>query len=555
MSPFSFQKILEIATKSFIRFPFPILLSIFLCASFNIYFFSKIIFFKHLTFIFLLAIPLYISLGLLLERYEAPNNIVLVVNLLFLLIFTLLQLNTPFNDFYQKHLYRYIFLFISFVASIFYLPFLGFKDNTMFWFYNKAILKRSFTALVYSIILILGLSMLLWTLVEFQLFSLDIQKLVFFISFNVFSLFFIWFFVSGIPSSKIYETNFITHYPFSLLSLTTNLLFPLYIVFSAILLVGLIIKVLIQQDTSFYYILLKLIILNLFMNIIITIFSHPVLFKHENKKFLRLIYYSIIFSFILLFFLFYLLYSVFNSSIYFINRYIYLYFGVILLTIYLYFLYSHLKDLRIIPFSIMIFSLLFVAGPWNFLSIYKKTLIKEIKSNINNNELKNFYISLYGKSDFYKKLKKSKIISPNIHKTKTQIYDKIFSYDKPFFFKIDDKKTIIGIKFKHGKISQSVLLDPNKKLEFHFNLYTNDLYIYLNNENEAQINLKEFIAHNITKTQDSLLLMYPLKINFTGKSFNYTLFLDVVAVKIINIKKLIFNVEQVNFIILTEKKF
>lgn len=560
MIAFNYSYLIRKSLNSFLRFPLVVIFSFITFISGSIFTLGYKFVWQHLFYISAIAVPFFISLNLILEKYETSKKFNYFANIFFLLIFFLVFINSPLNDFYLKHLYRYIFLFISFSFSIFYLPYLGFDNKLSFWHFNRIVLKSFFLALLYAGIILITISVLIWTV--FELFNLEnVNKIIYIVS--LFSLAFIlpWIFISGIPKQKIYNTHFITSYPESLLTLVNNLLIPLQVLFFITLIVVIIIKLLILPNVNSYFILLKLLILYFTINISIIAIIHPVLFEERNAKLLKFINLSIVFSLFLLALYFYFLFEIFNINVYFLNRYIYAIIGISFGIMFIYLLLKQLKDIRVIPLSIMIIFFLSVSGPWNFLNFYKSYLIKNLKNNFNP-ELKKHFISFYGINAFCKKINANecKEFSNNLKDFRSENYAltsnpyiKIIPQYKNIILEIDKKTTLLSFNFKQNNFKHIFYLDK-EEYKVYFNNIDNSLNIFINETIDASFRLDSLLKKVANNNQNEIALSQnDLKFYLKGNTNNYNVFFDAISIKF-NTQSQKYTVESLNGFLLILKK-
>ncbi|MCX7953835.1 MAG: hypothetical protein N3A01_01445 [Bacteroidales bacterium] len=563
MGTFNYYYLLRKSVNSFLRFPLVIVFSLitFIAGCFYVLGYKNT--WQHLFYISATAIPFFISLTLILEKYETSKKFNYIINFVFVLIFFLVFINSPLKEFYLKHFYRYIFLFISFTFSIFYLPYLGFNNKLSFWHFNRVVLKCFSLSFLYAATILISLSILIWAV--FEMFNFDnVYKVIYIIS--LFSLTFIlpWLFISGIPKQKIYNTHFISTYPESLLNLTNNLLIPLQILFFISLFIIIVIKSFIFPNVSSYFILLKLLIFYFCLNISIISIVHPVLFEEKNVKLLKFINLSLVFSLFLLALYFYLLFEVYDISVFFINRYIYAIIGICFAVIFVYLLLKQIKDIRVIPLSIMILSLISVSGPWNFLNQYKNYLLKSLETNLNK-EVKEYFISLYGLPSLCKKIKTSECLEKNIteaEKLKTEEsfkhsinpYIKIIPQYKIITLQLDKKTTLVSFNFNKNHFEHIFTID-NDTGKIVFNPYINNISIFLNNSKETDLKLDSLLKRvaDYKSKQEIALSQNELKFTLRGKKNNFNLFLDAISLKY-NIETKQHSIESINGFILITKK-
>lgn len=144
--------------KTFFRFPVVVLFIFLATVSSLIHFYSKESndLWIHLFLTSILAIPLFTSINLYLERVETRRWFNIFINIIGFVILIVFFLNLPHNYIFDKHYIRSFVLFLAFVISMFYLPFLGFHQPLPFWFYNYNFIKRIFVSFIYITTLFVG---------------------------------------------------------------------------------------------------------------------------------------------------------------------------------------------------------------------------------------------------------------------------------------------------------------------------------------------------------------------------------------------------------------
>lgn len=373
--------------NTFFRFPLPV---VFILISFvsivvNVYFDGKQYFLMHLFLTSILAIPLFTAFNLYLERVETSRKFNFIINLVGFIILTVFYISLPDKSLFLKHYYRSIVLFLGFVASIFYLPFIGFHQQMPFWYYNKHFIKRIFVSLFYSFVLHLGISLALVSIN--LLFDVGISyKWYAYVAIFSYLFIFPWLVLVGLPRKFTYHAQK-EYYPKELKTFATYVLVPLNVIYAAILFVY-ILKIIITGVWPSGW-TVSLILGYTIIVLLIVILTFPVLFDKDNKLLLKYVYVSFILTLIFLGIYFLAIskriseYGLTENRLFTILIGIWMLFNVSFLFI------KKIKDLRVIPLSFLLLSFLSVSGPWNVFRISKTQQIKRLERILVKNDLLN----------------------------------------------------------------------------------------------------------------------------------------------------------------------
>lgn len=340
---------------------------------------------QHLMLTGLLGIPLFTSFNLYLERVETHRRFNVIVNVIGFLLLLLFFINLPSHFIYEKHYIRAFVLFLAFFVSMFYLPFIGFHQQIPFWYYNKHFIKRIIISFFYSLIIQLGISLAIITIN--LLFDADIDyKWHAYVACFSYIFIFPWLVLIGLQRKFTFHAQK-EYYPKELRTFAMYVLVPLNIIY-AIILIAYILKIVFTGIWPTGW-TVSLILGYSIIELLIVIFSFPVLFDKENKLLLKYIYLNFILTvfFIIIYFL--AIYKRISEYGLTENRMFIILFGIWMLFNVLYLFLKKINDLRVIPFSFLILAFLSVSGPWNVFRICKNQQLKRLDNILIKNDLIN----------------------------------------------------------------------------------------------------------------------------------------------------------------------
>lgn len=314
-----------------------------------------------------LAIPLIVALHLVAERRKWKWAISLgvfagLVALLALFFYTT-QAETGFQDYL-----RFAMFFVAGHLLVSFVPFIGFDERNGFWQFNKNLFLQFLSATLYAATLYIGLVIAIET-IKF-LFDVDfgfkVEMDLFLLIANFFHTVF---FLSGLPERlEVMEQE--TTYPKGLKIFTQFVLLPLEVIYLVILYVytG---KILINwqlPDGGVAYLVLAFSVAGIFALLLL----YP-LREVTGERWIKL--FSKWFHIALLPLTVLLFVGIFRRiNDYGIteNRYIVAVLAFWLLFITIYFLLSKKDDIRWIPISLAIISVVLAIGPWSVFEVAKR---------------------------------------------------------------------------------------------------------------------------------------------------------------------------------------
>ena len=369
--------------KTLVRFPVTILSAI-LATLLSIYIIEiqyevdNIQKYFYLLHVLILAIPLFIASTIIseLKNFNILKKILIKIIVIILLVTYYFILPEHYTT---KVLYRGILLTIFIHLFISYLPFLRKGRFFNFWHYNRQLLKRIAITALYSAVIFVGIAIAILTIS--LLFSIDIDEEIYL---------HLWIFIVGIFSTIFFLANFpkdfnktehsqdTIKYPLSLKIFTQFVLLPLIILYLLILywyMFKVIISAQIPEGINSY-----LIIIFSILGIFSLLLIYPVQ-NSEKYKWIKIyskIFYWAIFPLIIL--LFTAIFIRIKEYGITENRYFILALAFWLVGISVFLLINKLKNIKLIPISLSILTLIAAFGPWSAFSISKHSQINRLET-------------------------------------------------------------------------------------------------------------------------------------------------------------------------------
>ena len=387
MKKFSLKLITENALKTLKRFPLMILFGL-IGTVISICFIEKEIkynspefeTFTKLILIFILSIPLLFSIYLIKFRSNLKLVNQIILNLLVIgILFSYYILQQTTGSGYL----RYSFYFIASILLVTFIAYIKINIERSFWQFNIKLLMRITTSLFFSTALYAGLSLAILALVK--LFNINLNHKIYGELFaGIYGIFCLWFFLAGVPGSPEDIDNS-TDYPKIIKMFSLNILIPLAILYLAIL-YAYEIKLLFQWTLPRGWVS-NLIIWYAVHGILSLLLIYPMK-DEEGKKWVALFYK---YFFILLFPLIILLFLAITKRIsdYGITeqRYLLIVTDIWLTFIAIYFTFSKLKKIKIIPISLFIILILVSFGPWGAFKVSENSQINRFIRILRNNKI------------------------------------------------------------------------------------------------------------------------------------------------------------------------
>lgn len=367
----SVEYFISSARASFLRFPL-VLMCAALATFLSIYQIELSeeppIWLLHLVQTASLGLPLFLALNLYLQRARLKQSkewifFVAVGGLLVIYYYTL---SDTFN---QQDVIRFFLWWVSFHLLVSFAPYFLKNELNGFWQFNQMIFLRFLTAVLYSSVLYIGISIAL--LAIDQLFEVRIDwKIYTQIWLFIIGVFNTWFFLSGVPSD--FEALEVTQsYPNGLKLFTQFVLLPLVSLYLLILYVygG---KILFTWDLPkgwVTYLVLAFSSAGIFSLLLV----YPIQRLSENRWiriYVRAFYLALFPLLILLFIA--IIRRIYDYGFTEL-RYLVLILSFWLTGIAVYFLTNKIKNIQYIPLSLSFLAFFFSFGPWGIFSVAEQS--------------------------------------------------------------------------------------------------------------------------------------------------------------------------------------
>ena len=320
-----------------------------------------------------LGLPLFTALAVLAEKRELQKSLNLLMQCAGVFALTAYCFSLPQDVFLTPgtHIIRFFLLNLGLHLFVAFAPYTGRGEMNGFWQFNKALFLRFLTAVLYSAVLYIGLSIALWAIDN--LFDIDIDgdwygELWVAIA-GVFNT---WFFLAGVPE-KFASLDADTSYPKGLKVFTQYILISLVFVYLVILYAyeG---KIIIEWDWPRGW------VSNLVLGFTITgilslLLLWPIQERIENKwvrTFARRYYFALIPLVVMLLLAIWKRISEYGITE---NRYFVAVLGLWLGGVVLYFLLSSTKSIKVIPTTLCVIAFLASFGPWGAFSVSERSQI------------------------------------------------------------------------------------------------------------------------------------------------------------------------------------
>lgn len=387
------KKILADFLQAILRFPIPILCSVFAFALFVFEsHFVKSDGYVAKNFIVvktILSSIIAISVFIAFDIYSEINKISKSSRLGFiLLVFCILGLHfytvTPaMFDNEQIFMSRYLIFAVIFHLMVSVSAYFKEKDLSRFWQFNHFLFIRFFTSVIFSITLILGLLSALWA-VE-NLFGLDINSKFYTDIIMLIALIFnTLFFLMGVPKDYSFFSNTI-EYKKALRIFVQYILIPIIGIYFVILYFYLF-KIVFLQKIPNGWVCIPILIFS-----IIGILAYLLIYPIRNDRSNPIIFvFAKYFYFVLLPLLsLYFIAIILRIKPYGIteDRYLIFILGVWLLIISLYIIISKRDNIIIIPTSLIVILFLSAIGPWGMFQLSVQNQLLRLEKNLKRNHV------------------------------------------------------------------------------------------------------------------------------------------------------------------------
>ncbi len=281
------------------------------------------------------------------------------------------------------HVFRFQMYMIAVLFLLTVSPYVGRLSLTGFWHFNKTLAFRLLTAAIFSHVLFLGLTLALAALDN--LFGVEVPGRRYFqLWILVNGIFAIWFFLAGIPED--YESlERETDYPKILKAFAQYILLPVVVLYFMILYayVG---KIMIAWSWPQGWVS-GLILGFSITGLVSLILLHPIRDRQENawmKRAWRWFFVVLAPLTVVLWLAVWRRISEYGITE---PRYIALAYAVWLAAILVYFLFSRVKNIKIIPWSLCVFALVISFGPWGAFKVSEASQIGRLKALLVSNSI------------------------------------------------------------------------------------------------------------------------------------------------------------------------
>jgi len=331
-----------------------------------------------------LGLPLFTALACFAEKkgWSKQKNLLIQSAAALLLAAYYFSLPPDIDD-PLYHLQRFLLLNIAFHFVVAFLPYLGGNQVQGFWQYNKSLFLRFLTAVLYSGVLYLGLTLAMAALD--YLFGVDIDDESYFQLWLVMAgIINTWIFLAGIPQN-LEQLNHVSDYPKGLKVFTQYVLLPLVGLYF-IILIAYEAKIIITWTWPKGWVS-HMVLWYSVVGILSLLLLHPLREQSENKWiqiFSKWFFRALIPLVAMLFLAILARISDYGITE---NRYYVLAMAVGLAIVVLYFVFSKVKDIRVIPIVICAIALLSAYGPWSAFTVSLKSQQGRMEKFLTENQM------------------------------------------------------------------------------------------------------------------------------------------------------------------------
>ncbi|TYP92100.1 protein of unknown function (DUF4153) [Fodinibius salinus] len=332
-----------------------------------------------------LGIALFTVIQLICEKAKASTNIKIGSNIVGvgLLVGYYFLLPADLHHAPNEYIFRYILYVLAVHLLVAVGPYWNSGEMSEFWQYNKSLFLRLCTAILFSAVLYVGLTIAMASINVLLEIDIDPERYFQLFAFTV-GIFNTWFFLAGIPKSfgKLSETE---HYPKGLKIFTRNILIPLVVIYTVILYLymGKIIVEWSWPQGWVAYLVLSFSIVGIFALLLL----HPIREKVENKwikGFSKIYFWALVPLVILLLLSIWVRIDEYNFTI---NRYFVLALGLWLTGIVSYFIVSKTKNIKVIPASLFVTAVLVSLGPWSAFSVAEQSQTNRLERYLTKHQI------------------------------------------------------------------------------------------------------------------------------------------------------------------------
>ncbi|MEJ2636432.1 MAG: DUF4153 domain-containing protein [Calditrichia bacterium] len=333
----------------------------------------------------ILGIPLLTGLALFSEKQKFGKGmaITLLASGIALLVIYGCSVPSDLAEAPAIYILRMLFIVLALHLFVAFAPYFGPGEVNGFWQYNKTLLLRIITTLVYTVVLYAGLSLALAALDN--LFGMNVPgKRYGELWFIILGLFNTWSFLAGIPKN-LDQLEESTNYPKGIKIFAQYILFPLVLVY-LIILYAYLAKILISWNWPQGWVG-RLILGFSTTGIFSLLLLHPIRDREENrwiKSTSRWFYVVMIPLVIMLLLALWRRISEYGITE---GRYIGVALGLWLGGIVIYFLLSSTKSIKTIPISLCVLALIISFGPWGAFRVSEKSQVHRLQEFLIKNKI------------------------------------------------------------------------------------------------------------------------------------------------------------------------
>jgi ribosome-binding factor A len=383
----SLNTLIKNAAATFYRFPLSILIALTGCIAATILIendFKQNPFVLKLLYTTMLGLPLTVGAVLYAERrgsrtimagVHVASLLLLAGYMYFLAPDTYAEQFQPFLVFSILHIAAHLWVAVA--------PYIGFGERTGFWRFNEMLFSRMVLSAIFSAVLFGGLCLALFAmnnLLKIEVRDERYGELWVYIA----GLFNTWFFLAGVPADYK-EINTEKTFPKALKIFTQYILIPLSTIYMLILYAyGL--KILFQWNLPKGWVS-TLIMWYSLVSILALLLVNPLKDDTANgwvRLFMRFFFIALLPLLILLFVAVGVRIGQYGVTE---LRYYVLLLGCWLAAMAIYFIFSRQKNIKIIPVSLMITSLLTLFGPWGVFSVSNRSQLNRLEKLLVKNEM------------------------------------------------------------------------------------------------------------------------------------------------------------------------
>ncbi|MFH2049127.1 MAG: DUF4153 domain-containing protein [bacterium] len=430
----SYDFILKSIKDTFLRFPFAIICALIgtIIAVYLIQFerIETAFFQQKILALLILGLPLFIALAIFAERLGWKLIDRIYFQFVGVLLLTACYFTLPEDMFsVEKYIIRFLLLTLGLHFLIAFLPFYKGKSYNGFWQYNKSLFLRFLTASLFSAVMFVGL--LIALAAADHLFGIDVKEERYFqLWVIIVGIFHPLVFLGGFPKDFDVLEN-ITDFPKGLKVFTQYILLPLVVLYFVILIIyeG---KIIFTWNWPSGWVA-NLVLWYSVVGILSMLLLYPLRLSDKYKWlniFSNWFFRALVPLLIMLFI------SIFKrTSEYGIteSRYLVIAMAIGLSIAVLYFIFSKVKDMRIIPIILCFIAFLSSFGPWGAFAVSEKSQKSRLNSLLIKNELliDNTISKAVGEINFDDKKEISSIISYLVDRHGITSFESMFAEELP----------------------------------------------------------------------------------------------------------------------------